>query len=349
MSPTWEASTPRTRPCGWNPDLRDRGNPEVAQATANQYLLTIREQLEDATRLALIYPCAFMKLAPVESVDPLKRVSCAALPPWEVIVDATACSWDQQRHVGHVYLMPVAEASGRYGKESTEFRTRAYSKWIEATGIAGKDTMLGIDSNAGAVPDSDRWVRIVELYDLKEDRLLVWSPDFGDGNAYLFEGVRVQVGALDPGAEAEARDPEGEIVHETTGIPYKSASGRPVVPCFPAVLLARPGHPAPGLQSHSSESGPVPRDERHADLPGPGRPADGPSMDGPNDASPRTRPPRLPRAWTGSSWRWTWRPGRTWPATFCPFPRPPSPRTLRPMRPRWTWTSGRGPPGAVHP
>ena len=228
------------------PDLRDRGNPEVAQATANQYLLTIREQLEDATRLALIYPCAFMKLAPVESVDPLKRVSCAALPPWEVIVDATACSWDQQRHVGHVYLMPVAEASERYGKESTEFRTRAYSKWIEATGIAGKDTMLGIDSNAGAVPDSDRWVRIVELYDLQEDRLLVWSPDFGDGNAYLFEGVRVQVGALDPEAEAEAETPEGEIVHETTGIPYKSASGRPVVPILPLYFSRDPDTPLRG-------------------------------------------------------------------------------------------------------
>ena len=228
------------------PDLRDRGNPEVAQATANQYLLTIREQLEDATRLALIYPCAFMKLAPVESVDPLKRVSCAALPPWEVIVDATACSWDQQRHVGHVYLMPVAEASERYGKESTEFRTRAYSKWIEATGIAGKDTMLGIDSNAGAVPDSDRWVRIVELYDLQEDRLLVWSPDYGDGDAYLFEGVRVQVGALDPEAEAEAETPEGEIVHETTGIPYKSASGRPVVPILPLYFSRDPDTPLRG-------------------------------------------------------------------------------------------------------
>lgn len=228
------------------PDLRDRGNPEVAQATANQYLLTIREQLEDATRLALIYPCAFMKLAPVESVDPLKRVSCAALPPWEVIVDATACSWDQQRHVGHVYLMPVAEASERYGKESTEFRTRAYSKWIEATGIAGKDTMLGIDSNAGAVPDSDRWVRIVELYDLQEDRLLVWSPDHQDGDAYLFEGVRVQVGALDPEAEAEAETPEGEIVHETTGIPYKSASGRPVVPILPLYFSRDPDTPLRG-------------------------------------------------------------------------------------------------------
>ena len=37
-------------------DLRARGNPEVAQATANQYLHGVREQIEDATRLALIYP-----------------------------------------------------------------------------------------------------------------------------------------------------------------------------------------------------------------------------------------------------------------------------------------------------
>ncbi len=75
------------------PDVRARGNADVAEATANLYLLTIREQLEDATRLALIYPCSFIKLSPVESVDPLKRVASAALPPWEVIVDATACSW----------------------------------------------------------------------------------------------------------------------------------------------------------------------------------------------------------------------------------------------------------------
>ncbi len=228
------------------PDLRDRGNPEVAQATANQYLLTIREQLEDATRLALIYPCAFMKLAPVESVDPLKRVSCAALPPWEVIVDATAFSWDQQRHVGHVYLMPLAEAAERYGKDPEDFKTRAYSKWIEATGIAGKSVMMGVDSNAGAVPDSDRWVRIVELYDLLEDRLLVWSGDFDDGNSFLFEGVKVQVGGLDPDAQADTETPDSEIVHETTGIPFKSASGRPVVPILPLYFSRDPDTPLRG-------------------------------------------------------------------------------------------------------
>ena len=30
--------------CFVQPDLRGRGNPEVAEATANQYLLTVREQ-----------------------------------------------------------------------------------------------------------------------------------------------------------------------------------------------------------------------------------------------------------------------------------------------------------------
>ena len=228
------------------PDLRDRGNPAVAEATANQYLLTVREQLEDATRLALIYPCSFLKLAPVENVDPLKRVSCAALPPWEVIVDATACSWDQQRYVGHVYLMPIQEASQRYSKPVEDFRSRNYTKWIEATSIAGKDRALGLGDNTGSVPDSDRWVRICEVYDLLEDKLLVWSEDYAEGDDFLFTGVKVQVGGLDPDADAESETPEGEIQHETTGIPYKSASGRPIVPILPLYFSRDPDTPLRG-------------------------------------------------------------------------------------------------------
>ena len=228
------------------PDLRDRGNPAVAEATANQYLLTVREQLEDATRLALIYPCSFLKLAPVENVDPLKRVSCAALPPWEVIVDATACSWDQQRYVGHVYLMPIQEASQRYSKPVEDFRSRNYTKWIEATSIAGKDRALGLGDNTGSVPDSDRWVRICEVYDLLEDKLLVWSEDYAEGDEFLFTGVKVQIGGLDPDADAESETPDAEIQHETTGIPYKSASGRPIVPILPLYFSRDPDTPLRG-------------------------------------------------------------------------------------------------------
>lgn len=224
------------------PDLRDRGNPEVAQAVANAYLLSTREQLEDATRLALIYPCSFLKLSPVENIDPLKRVACAALPPWEVIVDASASSWGQQRWVGHVSLMPVAEAEVRYRKQAADFRPRAYSKWIEqataSTGLVNEDAQA-------TVPDTDKWIQVVEVYDLQADKLLVWSADFANGEEFLFSGVTVQVGAL-PAPSGDAQQPEPELVHETTGIPFKSASGRPVVPIIPLYFSRDPDTPLRG-------------------------------------------------------------------------------------------------------
>ena len=228
------------------PDLRGRGNPEVAEATANQYLHTTREQIEDATRLALIYPCAFLKLAPVESVDPLKRVGCAALPPWEVIVDATASSWEAQRWVGHDYLMPLNEARVRYSKRRDQFTPRRFSKWIESSTIAGMDAQRGYSNEAEG--DASEWIRIVEVYDLVDDKLLVWSPDYREGDRFLFHGVKVQVGALDPDPEegVTAEDLGERLRHETTGIPYKSASGRPIVPVIPFYFSRDPDTPLRG-------------------------------------------------------------------------------------------------------
>ena len=226
-------------------DVRGRGNPEVAEATANQYLLSVREQIEDGTRLALIYPCAFLKLAPVESVDPLKRVSCSALPPWEVLVDATAGSWEQQRYIGHADQMPFYEDSVRYSKPVERFRPRRYSKWIEDSTVGGKPTALGL-SDPNVAPDFERWIQVVEVYDLVSDKLLVWSEDFESGQEFLFEGVKVQVGALDDEAAADNEAPEADLVHETTGIPFKSASGRPVVPIMPIYFSRDPDTPLRG-------------------------------------------------------------------------------------------------------
>jgi hypothetical protein len=225
------------------PDLRDRGNPAIAQASANQYLLGIREQIEGATRLALIYPCSFLKLSPVENVDPLKRVACSALPPWEVIVDATAGAWDQQRCVGHVFLMPVSEAVGRYSKPREQFRSRVYSKWIESGTSLGTDQLQPDNLQT---PDSDQWIRVVEMYDLLDDKLLVWSADYANGDEFLFTGVTVQVGALPDEAGAGEEAPPPELVHETTGIPFKSASGRPVVPIIPLYFSRDPDTPLRG-------------------------------------------------------------------------------------------------------
>ena len=227
------------------PDIRGRGNPEVSQATANRYLLTAREQIEDATRLALCFPCAFLKLAPVANVDPLKRVSTAAVPPWEVILDATASSWDAQRYVAHVYLMPLDEAAQRYNKRKDGFSARSYTSWIEQS---SQDTNPLSGDYGQPVTDEGRWVRVVEFYDLVGDELLVYSPDYKDGERFLFSGVKVQVGALDPdaGAEIGLEDIEQETEHVTSGIPYKSASGRPVVPIIPLYFSRDPEIPLRG-------------------------------------------------------------------------------------------------------
>jgi hypothetical protein len=226
-------------------DIRGRGNPEVSQATANRYLLTCREQLEDATRLALCFPCAFLKLAPVANVDPLKRVSTAAVPPWEVITDSTASSWESQRYVGHVYLMPLDEAAQRYNRRKDGFSARAYTSWIDQT---SKETNPLSTDYGQAVTDEGRWVRVVEFYDLVGDELLVYSPDYKDGERFLFSGVKVQVGALDPdaGADTGLDEVEQETEHVTSGIPYKSASGQAVAPIIPLYFSRDPEIPLRG-------------------------------------------------------------------------------------------------------
>ena len=60
------------------------GDPELAQAAANRFLFSQREQLEIASRLALIYPNAYLKLSPTDSEEMLEKVSIRAVPPWEV-------------------------------------------------------------------------------------------------------------------------------------------------------------------------------------------------------------------------------------------------------------------------
>lgn len=179
-------------------------------------------------------------------MDPLKRVSCAALPPWEVILDATACSWDQQRYIGHVYLMPLAEAMSRFGKSEDVFSTRSYSKWIEDNKTAGGQSFNTLAGDGAGASSSEQWIRVAELYDIEDDKLLVWSEDYNGGLDYLFTGVKVQVGALPPNPEQEDAEDELENQHETTGIPYKSASGRPVVPILPLYFSRDPDTPLRG-------------------------------------------------------------------------------------------------------
>jgi hypothetical protein len=117
-------------------------------------------------------------------------------------------------------------------------------KWIEASSTLGSKTAISLSPNDNSVPGMEKFVRIVEMYDLLADKLLVWSEDYKGGQDFLFTGVKVQIGALstDPAAAEQAP----ELEHETSGIPYKSASGRPVVPILPLYFSRDPDTPLRG-------------------------------------------------------------------------------------------------------
>lgn len=227
------------------PDVRGRGNPEVAQAVSNLFLGRVREVLEDALRLALIYPSSYIKLAPVESTDPLERVGVAAIPPWEVVVDSTAPTWEAQRWVGHTYMIPLEEAAARYNVDPNDLRGQDYRRGPgsgKATPSSPGSQPLTLAQlysgrNQPEAKDPERWVTVFEIYDLREDKLVVWSPDYRGGDDYVFSGVKIETGTL--GEEPDA-------VHEKSGIPYKTASGRPVVPIIPLYLAREPDEPLRG-------------------------------------------------------------------------------------------------------
>ena len=83
--------------------LRQRGDKLIAEHLANDFLVRQRTVIEDASRMALIYPMAFAKLMPRESRDIYRRVDMFAVAPWEVLIDRQARRWQDCRFVGHKY------------------------------------------------------------------------------------------------------------------------------------------------------------------------------------------------------------------------------------------------------
>lgn len=248
------------------PDLRGRGDAEVTQAVCNDFLSRSRDAIEQATRLGLIYPCSFLKMAPVPGPDPLQRVDVEAVSPWDVIVDASASSWKTQRYVGHRYLIPLDEAKQRYGNK--KYAPRSFYRFLDDDDTQGTDLFQvtrnearggPLDTTGRGLPatgDVEQFVEVVEFYDLTpgSDALVVWSPDYQNGDRFLYKGVKVQVGSS---IDAEVENPDAgqtdeEIESESitySGIPYRTASGRITPPIIPLYFTSDPNVPLRGYSA----------------------------------------------------------------------------------------------------
>ena len=129
--------------------------------------------------MALIYPMSFLKLTITDRENLYERVLPVAVPPWQVIVDRDANRWDRQRFVGHIYWMTVPDAKEKFGGKFDDIGAEIVGFFEQ--GIR--------DATGGAQPKNPqestvspmfKYVKVVELYDLMNDKLYWWCPERSD-------------------------------------------------------------------------------------------------------------------------------------------------------------------------
>jgi len=160
-------------------------NPDAAQAIANRWLYQKREQIENASRLALIYDYSALKLIPRKSDKMLDKCEIVAVPPWEVIVDRDAGSPLQQRFVGHTYFLTLTDAKERFGaKKYTAIPKLDYFDKYGPSGAMPRSNGQARGS-IDDLPDSYLYIQVVELYDLLADKVYFWTPQWQNGDDLL--------------------------------------------------------------------------------------------------------------------------------------------------------------------
>lgn len=219
------------------PDLRGNGDPELTQEVANYWLLNTRREIEDALRMALIYPWAGMKLCANDTPDVLRRVDMTPVAPWDILVDDAASSWSTQRFIGHRYYMPLAEAKRKYGNK--QYSKRTFARYIDRQDEDDTPAYRR-DEDSIDTPIED-FILVVEFYDLVKEKMFVWSPDFKNGEKFLYDGIALDVGVAEDGEEIE--------VEKFDGIPFRTAGGKPVVPIVPIYMSREPDEPLRGYSA----------------------------------------------------------------------------------------------------
>ena len=195
--------------------LRGKGDPRKAAALCNDFLVHYREQIEDASRLALIYPNSFIKLVPVSNPDVYKRVDLMSINCWDVILDRDVKRLQDCRFMGHRYYLPINEAKAKFGNK--QFESIRRENYFDQYNTYDKD----YDNSGYADEEMFKYIELVEFYDLVDDRILFWSPQYRQGEAFLLDEM----------------------------IPFRDAQGEAVVPLIPLYFNRKPDCPLEGYSS----------------------------------------------------------------------------------------------------
>jgi len=196
--------------------IRGRGNVAIAQHIANDFLAYQRQQIENASRMALIYPMSFIKMMPTGREDIMKRIDTVAIPPWEVILDREARRYEDQRYVGHKYYMTLIDARSKFGdKKYHPMKKEDYFDKYNSENYTKEGEIS--DQNF----DYYKYIEVVEIYDLHTKLLHFWSPNWSEGSKMLL----------------------------TEEIPFRDTNDDPISPIVPLYFNRLPDKPLDGYSA----------------------------------------------------------------------------------------------------
>jgi len=205
------------------------GNAELAAACANEILRKSINSIEAATKAGLVFPGAYLVVAPTRARNPMDRVKILPAHPWRVVRDLDAPDWPSSRWVGLITEIPLDQALSDYPRTTI-------NDWMAHPKSENWDP-----SRPGLAPSDERYVIAVDVWMPGEGRQVVWSPDY-KGEGWVYEGEEIQVG----GRVADQADQDDAEVERIDGMLY-SSSGSPLIPVVPLIYNPDPLDPMEGL------------------------------------------------------------------------------------------------------
>jgi hypothetical protein len=145
---------------------RGKGAPEVAKLLVDDWfhLSEVHETVEEASAMALIYPCAFFKVFPGSGSSDVD-VQVEAVAPWDVLLDQRAKAWDRQRFIAHRRVMPASDAAALFKTNEDELGSDERREYGEQVSYISPEDKTDCD------PHVDVW----EVYDIQEDKVYWWT------------------------------------------------------------------------------------------------------------------------------------------------------------------------------
>jgi len=211
-------------------DPHGRGDAIITQATLNAWskkpytYLTV----DNAAQMALTIHGSGLKFGhDAGRSSPIDRVWMRPIPPWEMMVDRDALSWEDERFRGHLYTAPIEDVLERFpqleGMGLTGGRKQDY---FNQTGAGGADPNKPETGDSTAADDG--FVRVLEFLNLRD----AWV--YEDGT--VIKG-RLEVWILDQKAEIS-----DQPIH-CGPLPYDDADGRPLLNIEPLIFDHEIGYP----------------------------------------------------------------------------------------------------------